>query len=114
MSLELNNKLTAGIIIAMVALFSLIFLGFSGFKVLFGMMLVLFFPFYLIMDGFNLTLPEKIFFSFFIGLGIFPTAVYWLGVLVSFKLSVAICFVVFLAIGIIIKVFRKRVTKNKS
>ena len=107
MKIRLDDKTTIEIILILIALFSFIFLGFTGFKVIFGMLLVFFLPFYLILDNFSLSRSEKIIFSFFIGIGIFPAIVYWLGVLISFKLAILIAFVLLVLIYFIIKKLKK-------
>lgn len=107
MKIRLGDKVTVGIILVLIALFSFIFLGFIGFKVIFGILIVFFLPFYLIFDNFNLSTGEKVTFSFFIGLGIFPAIVYWLGVFISFKLAVLIAFVLLIVIMFLVKRFRK-------
>ena len=108
LKIKLDDKTTIGIILVLIALFSFIFLGFMGFKVIFGMLLVFFLPFYLILDNFNISRSEKVIFSFFIGIGIFPALVYWLGVLISFKLAIAISFILFISLGFILKKFKKQ------
>ena len=112
MKIRLNDKITIGIILILIALFSFIFLGFTGFKVIFGMLIVFFLPFYLILDNFNLARSEKVIFSFFIGVGIFPAIVYWLGVLMSFKLAILIAFVLLIVVGVLIKKVKKSRSKN--
>lgn len=107
LKIKLDDKTTVGIILVLIALFSFIFLGFTGFKVIFGMLLVFFLPFYLILDNFNLSRSEKIIFSFFIGVGIFSAIVYWLGVFMSFRLAIAVAFVLLMIVGILIKKVRK-------
>jgi apolipoprotein N-acyltransferase len=104
----LKTKTTTVIILLLIALFSFIFLGFTGFKVIFGILLVFFLPFYLILNNFNLSSSEKVIFSFFIGIGIFPAIVYWLGVLMSFKLAILITFVLLLLIAFIIKFLKNK------
>jgi len=112
LKIRLNDKITIGIILILIALFSFIFLGFTGFKVIFGMLIVFFLPFYLILDNFNLARSEKVIFSFFIGVGIFPAIVYWLGVLMSFKLAILIAFVLLIVVGVLIKKVKKSRSKN--
>ena len=108
MKIKLDDKTTVGIILVLIALFSFIYLGFTGFKVIFGMLFVFFLPFYLILDNFNISRSEKVIFSFFIGIGIFPALVYWLGVIISFKLAIAISFILFVSLGLILKKFKKQ------
>ena len=107
MKIKLDDRTTLGIIIVLIALFSFIFLGFTGFKVIFGMLLVFFLPFYLILDNFNLSRSEKVIFSFFIGIGIFPAIVYWLGVLISFRLAIVVTFVLLILVGFILRKVKK-------
>lgn len=108
MKIRLDDKVTIGIILILIALFSFIFLGFTGFKVIFGMLTVFFLPFYLILDNFNLSRSEKVIFSFFIGVGIFPAIVYWLGVFISFKLAILIAFVLLIGAGLILRKYTKK------
>lgn len=107
MGIKLDEKVTIGVILVLIALFSFIFLGFIGFKVIFGVLLVFFLPFYLILDNFDLFKGEKVIFAFFIGVGIFPAIVYWLGVFMSFRLAIAVAFVLLMIVGILIKKVRK-------
>jgi len=113
MKIKLDDKTTAGIILVLIALFSLTFLGFIGFKVIFGMLLVFFLPFYLILNNFNLSRSEKTIFALFIGLGIFPALVYWLGTLVSFKLAIIISFIFFISLSFMIKKFSSGKQKDQ-
>ncbi len=108
LKIELDDKVTTGVILILIALFSFIFLGFIGFKVIFGILLVFFLPFYLILRNFNLSRGEKVIFSFFIGVGIFPAIVYWLGVFISFKLAIAITFVLLVLVAVLVKRLKKK------
>ncbi|MEA2038034.1 MAG: hypothetical protein U9O94_11100 [Nanoarchaeota archaeon] len=110
MKVKLDDKTTLAIILVLIALFSFIFLGFIGFKVIFGMILVFFLPFYLILNNFSLSRSEKIIFAFFIGVGIFPSITYWLGVIISFRLAIAISFILLLLTAFLIKKFLKKRT----
>ena len=103
MKIKLDNKITSIIILVLIASFSFIFLGFTGFKTIFGMLLVFFLPFYLILDNFDLSRSEKVIFAFFIGAGIFPAIVYWLGVFISFRLAILITLIILLVIAYSLK-----------
>ena len=107
MKIRLDDKTTVAIILILIALFSFIFLGFTGFKVMFGILLVFFLPFYLILNNFDLSGSEKVIFAFFIGVGIFTIPVYWLGVLMSFRLAILISFVLFILVAILIRKLKK-------
>ncbi len=108
LKIKLGDKVTAGIILILIALFSFIFFGFIGFKVIFGILMVFFLPFYLILDNFNLLRSEKMIFAFFIGIGVFSSIVYWLGVLMSFKLAIALTFVLLVLVAFLLKWFKKK------
>src|SRR3989344_8673726 len=75
-------------------------LGFSGMMSVFGIMLLFMLPTYLILNSFSLEQDEKLIFSFFIGVGIFPSITYWLGMFISFRIAILITFFLLLAIGI--------------
>lgn len=108
MKIRLDDKTTIAIILVLIALFSFIFLGFVGFKVIFGFLLVFFLPFYLILGNFDLSRSERVAFSFFIGVGLFPAIVYWLGVLMSFKLAILLTFVLLLIVGFVLRRYKKK------
>ncbi len=103
MEVKFGNREAAILVIALTALFSFMLFGFTGFKVMMGFILLFFLPFYLILDNFDLEMGEKVIFSFFIGVVMFPALVYLLGLLISVKLSILIVFVFLIAVGILIK-----------
>jgi len=106
LKIKFDDKITMEIILILIGLFSFIFWGFTGFKIIFGILLVFFLPSYLILDNFNISRSEKIIFSFFIGIGVFSSIAYWLGVFISFKLAIAITFVFLVLVGVLIKKFK--------
>ena len=114
LELKLGNKEMGILVVIIIALFSSIFLGFTGFKVLFGMMLVFFLPFYLIFDVLELSFGEKAIFSLFVGIGLFSSIVYWLGVFMSFKVAVVLSFVLVMLFAILFRTFMKKRLKTRS
>ena len=62
----------------------------------------------MILDNFNLDQDEKIIFSFFIGVGIFPAIVYWLGMIISFRLAILITFAVLIVVSYLVRKVRKK------
>jgi len=87
--LKLDFRVTAGIIALLAAGFAFFTFGFTGVKVFLGIALMGV-PFYLFLRRFKLPEGEKIVFSLFLGLGITPLIVYWLGVVMSFRAAVII------------------------
>mgnify|MGYP001558311777 CR=1 FL=1 len=106
--MKLANKETItfiGILTVIILAFFYIALGFSGMMSVLGVALIFIFPTFLILNNFGLDTDEKIVFSFFIGTGIFPSIAYWLGTLISFKMSILITFIFLLIISSLIKKF---------
>jgi len=97
-----------GIVMAVVLIFFYIILGFSGMMSALGIILIFIVPVYFILDNFELETSEKIVFSFFIAVGIFPSISYWLGILISFRLAILITFLILLGVGFLVKKFWKK------
>lgn len=102
-----NLRLIGVMIIAALAFFYLI-LGFSGMMAALGIILLFIVPIYLIIDNFDLRQDEKIVFSFFLGVGIFPSLVYWPATIISFRMSIFIAFVVLVVTGILFRKYMKK------
>jgi len=98
-----------------VLLFYFIFFGLTGIRFVIGLFLLFFLPFYLILDNFDLTKSEKIVFAFFVGIGIYSTIAYYIGLLVDLKISIVITFLLLIGINFLIKRFIKaKELKGKS
>ena len=107
--MKLGNKELAIGVIGLVLLVSFILFGFTGVKVFGGTILLFFLPFYLIFDNFDIGLGEKVVFSFFIGVGMFSTLVYYLGIMFnSIKTAIVVSFVLLIGIGLGLKKFGKK------
>ena len=83
-----------GILAAVLLLFFNSILGIAGAVSIFTIVIIFFIPSYLLLDNFSLSKDEKIVFSFFAGVGVFPAISYWLGLFISFKVSILVTFVV--------------------
>jgi len=116
MSLEKFKIEDKGILIGvgiLIILFSLLLFGITGLRVVAGVFLLFLLPFYLILDNFELSFIEKILFSFFIGLGIFPSIVYGLALAInSIRLAIVIAFVLLVGIGLGIKYYKRKKKSN--
>ena len=89
------------LIVATVAFLFKLF-GIIGLRFGLGFILVSL-PFYIILRNFDLSEGERFVFSILLGITLFPSLVYLLGLVISFKLSIGIAFVIFLAVGFGIK-----------
>lgn len=82
--------------------FSFILFGLAGIRVVFDIIIISF-PFYLILNNFGLEQGEKFIFSLLLGLTIFSSLAYILGFLISFKISIFIVFAVLIGMAYLIK-----------
>lgn len=94
-------------IVIIMLLFSYFILGFSGMMTVFGVIILFMLPIYIALNRFELGQDEKIIFSFFIGVGVFPSITYWLGMLISFRIAVAITFIILVVGGYLSSRFGK-------
>jgi apolipoprotein N-acyltransferase len=105
---KVENLGFIGIIVVAVLVFFYFILGFSGMMSALGIILLFIVPAYWILDNFNLSQDEKLVFSFFIGVGIFPAISYWLGMVISFRIAIFVTFVVLLAVGFWVRKYVKK------
>ena len=109
MKLKFGAKETAAVIGVITLIFFTALFGITGARTIIAIPLFFFLPFYLILNNFDLPAGEKIVFSFFIGLGIFSSFVYYIGILVnSVRMAIAITFAILIAAAFLIKKFRKK------
>lgn len=109
--MDKNNLIlySAGILIL---LFYLIFFQLTGLRFILGVFVLYLIPMYLILDNFDLKKPEKAVFSFFIGIGIYPSLVYWIGYFVgSVRVAIVLAFALLVGTGAFLKLLKK---KDKS
>lgn len=86
------------IVIIAILVFSYFLFGVTGVRIALGIVF-LSIPFYLILNNFGLEESEKFVFSILLGITIFPSLVYLLGLLISFRISIAAVFVALIAAG---------------
>ena len=83
-----------------IGIFLTFYFGIAGLKVFVGIIMASV-PFYVFLNTFNLTEGEKFVLSLMLGLALFPSFVYLLGFLVSFRMSIAIVFIALTAISVL-------------
>lgn len=91
------------IILVLIAVFFSIIFGLMGLRLVLGIFFIFMLPVYIILNNFDLNPEEKLIFSFFLGIGVFPSIVYLLGLVISFRISIAITFVLLVLIGFALK-----------
>jgi uncharacterized membrane protein len=92
-----------------VLIFAFAMFNIVGLRVVAGMLLIFFLPFYLVIRNLKIDDDEKIVFSFFLGLGLFGLLVMYLNKLIpSMRLTMAVVFVALCVLGIVLGFYRKR------
>jgi apolipoprotein N-acyltransferase len=105
-----HNNEDIGFIAVMAAaaiLFFYIILGMAGAASALGIILFFMVPVYIILGNFHFESDERAVLGFFIGVGIFSSVAYWLGMFMSFKLSIFLAFILIVASGFAAKHFRR-------
>ncbi len=92
---------------SIVLIFAYTVFGFAGIRFVFGI-IIMWLPFYLILDNFDLKLGEKFLFSLLLGITLFPSVVYLIGFLISFKVSIFVTFLLFLVLSFLIKKLKNK------
>lgn len=90
-----------------ISIFSFILFGFTGVRIVLGI-IIMWIPFCLILNNFDLTLGEKFVFSLILGITLFPSMVYLLGLLFSFRIAIVVTFVLLILVWFLISKFKKK------
>lgn len=93
------------IVLAIVLAFSFVLFGMAGIRVVLGLIFISA-PFYFILNNFEFGYGEKFVFSALLGLTIFSSLTYILGLLVSFRIAIAVTFVIFIGTGVILTKYK--------
>ena len=104
-SRDLLVFLSITLLIVLVFLFALF--GITGARVALGVVFMSL-PIYLMCSNFGLEEGEKFIFSILLGLTIFPSLVYLLGFLMSFRASVIVVFVALITMAFILRRYKSK------
>ena len=110
--MNIKNEAKELIIFALIlwsaaAIFSYALFGTAGIRVVAGIAFMSL-PFYIFFSNFELGEGEKSVFSILLGLTLFPSLVYLLGLVISFRLGIVLSFIVFSAAAFLPKYKQKR------
>ncbi len=98
--MKIDHLFIAAAAVALALAFAIPF-GIAGLRVYLGFVIFFFLPSYLILRRCAFDEGERVFFAFFVGIGLFTTAVYFVGRIVpSFRISVFVTLVVLLALAL--------------
>jgi len=84
-------------------LFFLLLFKTAGLRFILGFLVIFIVPVYLILDIFKFDPLERSVYSFFLGIGVVPTLVYYLGLIISFRIAIAVVFVTLIAVWFILR-----------
>lgn len=107
MNLKKDTIIVFAAILAAICIFFYFILGIVGAVSAVGIVIFFIFPIYSILNNLELDSDEKIALSFFIGIGVFPIIVYWLGTFISFRLSILIAWVLLVLASLLIRKYKK-------
>jgi len=106
-TITIGKREIVATIIAIIVGFQLIFFGLTGLLILLAF-LILVVPVYLIINNFQLLPSEKVYFSVYSTIGIFPTFVYFIALAINnFALAIGITFLLLSGIGLGLRSFKK-------
>lgn len=100
----------SSIIVLVSLVFSYLLFGVTGIRVVLGVIFTSF-PFYLMLNNFELAEGEKIVFSILLGLTLYSSLVYILGLVISFRISIAVIFFALVIIALAIRKYRAILTR---
>ena len=90
-----------------ICIFLTFYFGLAGLKVFAGIMLASL-PFYIFLNNINLAQGEKFALSLVLGITLFPSFAYLLGFFMSFRMSIAIVFIILTAISALLAYMKSR------
>jgi len=103
---NIENLQIGLLFIIVISSFFYFILGLQGALSALGIIVFFVVPFYFILNKLRLREDEKLAFSFFIGVGVFPAITYWLGIFISFRLSIFITFIILIAVIYLLNKFK--------
>lgn len=96
------------IVLGMLAVFSALALGYAGFRTIIGTIIIILLPFYLLFSNFNISKGEKLIFSIFAAIAIFPSLVYWAGFILPFRAALLGAFAAILLASFAFKIYFRK------
>lgn len=97
----------ASLIAAVIIAFAYYLFGITGIRVVFGIILVSI-PFYMMLDKLELSDGEQFVFSALLGLTLFSSFVYLLGLAISFRISIIVVFIVLVAAAFVFRRYKEK------
>ena len=96
-----NLMIFLSVVVLTIMIFSFALFGITGIRVVFGIILM-WLPFYLILNHFEITDGERFVFSLILGVTLFPSIVFLIGFLISFRIAIAVTFLLLMGVFFLI------------
>lgn len=89
--------------------------GITGIRTMLGWLVFYFMPFYLVLNNFNLDSDEKVFFAFFLSIGLYPLLVWYVDrIILSLRISIVISSLLLVGISFLHKYLLQRSAVHKQ
>jgi uncharacterized membrane protein len=111
---QLSTSKIAMLCIASVLVVAFMLLGSTGAFVLLAMILFFVIPQYAILRALPIEEDERWFFSLFIGLGLFSTAVWFVGRFMPLKISLVATLILVAVVAVVLQKYKSRFTSASS
>ena len=94
------------VVVLTITLFSFALFGITGIRIVFGLILM-WFPFYLILNHFDIALGERFVFSLILGVTLFPSIVFLIGFLISFRMAIIVTFLLLMGGFFLVRKYKR-------
>jgi len=90
--LKIGNKTILLFVGIVYLIFFSLFFSLTGLRFILGFLAIFILPIYLLLGLFNFEQFERLTYSFFLSIGIVPTLIYYLGIMISFRIAIVVVF----------------------
>lgn len=111
--MKINNYLPKDLAIFLsaaaliIALFSFALFGVTGIRIFLGI-IMMWLPFYFILGNFEISQGERAVFSIIFGVTLFPSIAFLIGFLISFRMAIAVTFLLLVGAAFLISRLKKK------
>ncbi|MBI2658935.1 hypothetical protein HYX05_02415 [Candidatus Woesearchaeota archaeon] len=96
------------LVFSTIIVFSFVLFGITGLRIIFGLIFISL-PFYIMLSKFEISESEKLIFAILLGLTIFPSLVYILGLLISFRIAIILTFLALMLMAFALKKYKLKI-----
>jgi len=108
LSEEIKTQLVFySVVLLVILIFAFALFGMVGVRVALGIVFMSL-PFYLLLRSFDLTEGEKVLFSILLGITIFPSLTYILGLVISFRIAIIVMFILLIGVVFVLRKIKRK------